>query len=490
MTHASDLRESMQALPNLAVTSTGKPPEPGEVFFPESHAEVLDPDVSLVIGNRGMGKTFWALALADEQLRSEIGSRYVRLRKWKIDGLQVYLGFADAEGGSAIVSRADLESVEHLAAPEDIWRAVYIRAVEGFQSKKLPKTFSGLVRWVSVNKIEQRELFRAVDQNLSTKDQRVLLVFDQLDQLADDWGRIQDLTKGLLKLALALKSYKNLKIKLFMRPDQAENRDIFSFPDASKVAGGGRVLTWRPSDLYGLLFFEVCRIPAGKRAFSTLCRSIGINPERLHVRLQIPDQLAKDSSLQGKLFDEMAGSMMGKGLKRGRPFTWIPTHLADARGEISPRTFLHVIKTAAEHDDPEPRDSAIDFNGIQEGVRRASANRLTELEEDYPWVSLALEPLKGLLVPCLATDILGRWEKFETVGNIRFRFRGRRAPISLGVGRKSTATEAAMSLLRVLSEIGVVEERDNGKLNLPDIFRVKAGVLRKGGVAPHKKKAV
>jgi hypothetical protein len=34
-----------------------------------------------------------------------------------------------------------------------------------------------------------------------------------------------------------------------------------------------------------------------------------------------------------------------------------------------------------------------------------------------------------------------------------------------------------------MTQIAVMEERTNGKINVPDIFRVEAEILRKGGVA-------
>jgi hypothetical protein len=36
--------------------------------------------------------------------------------------------------------------------------------------------------------------------------------------------------------------------------------------------------------------------------------------------------------------------------------------------------------------------------------------------------------------------------------------------------------------------IAVMEERTNGRINVPDIFRVEAEILRKGGVAVPRRK--
>jgi len=49
-----------------------------------------------------------------------------------------------------------------------------------------------------------------------------------------------------------------------------------------------------------------------------------------------------------------------------------------------------------------------------------------------------------------------------------------------------TSDDFSEVLLSFLVSIGVVERRKNGKINIPDIFRVDAGIKRKGGVRPPK----
>lgn len=482
-THAEAIRDIFRALPSLAATSSGSEPTLEEIYYPEPHAEALDPDVSLVIGNRGMGKTFWSRALWKDDLRPEIAKKYSSLRSWNLDKLVVEFGFADAEGSNGAISRAHLESVtEH--PPELVWRAVLIRKLAQTAKVRIPAKFPDLVAWVKSDPDGQLAIFRSADEAFTRSGRQILFLFDQLDQLATDWQSIQNLTKGLLKIALSMKSYRNIKMKIFMRPDQADNRDLFSFPDASKISGGRRLLTWRPIDLYGLVFFEIFRQPEGKRALTALCKKAGVDPKKLHPRLQIPELLVTDSVSQAQVFDLIAGEMMGGGSKRGRPYTWIPTHLADARGEISPRVFLKVMKAAALAKESF-KATAIDFVGINQGVREASENRLSELEEDYPWIRTSLAALHGILVPCLAGEMYARWNAERTIATIKKNFSGSRAPIDLVFA--DARADGHATLLRLLAEVGVLELRSNGKINVPDIFRVNAGILRKGGIVPQQR---
>ena len=77
----ASIRDGLAELPELAHHTAGNPVLPGEIFFPVKHASALDPNVSLVIGNRGVGKSFWASALAGAEARSAIARTYRNHRR-------------------------------------------------------------------------------------------------------------------------------------------------------------------------------------------------------------------------------------------------------------------------------------------------------------------------------------------------------------------------------------------------------------------------
>ena len=85
----------------------------------------------------------------------------------------------------------------------------------------------------------------------------------------------------------------------------------------------------------------------------------------------LPSGLREDFSEQERIFIKFAGQYMGVDRRRGRVYTWLTNHLADARGEVSPRSFLTALKTAAGRR-PEPTRTAIDPDGIRAGVVRVS----------------------------------------------------------------------------------------------------------------------
>jgi hypothetical protein len=491
------IRAGLAALPDLAHHVAGSPVAPDQIFFPQSHGAALDPDVALVVGNRGVGKSFWASALAGEAARAAIAEAYRGPRdQRRLDNLLVRFGFSGAEGGGdALISTPLITRMRARTPPLLLWRAAVVRCLAPIVGQEIPAKLNALITWIKEHPDEQQALFRAADRVLTERKERVLILFDQLEQLADDWSRINELTKGLLQTALAMKSYKAIRLKVFMRPDQFENGALFRFPDSSKIRGEALRLWWRGPDLYALLYFELLRSPASASAIQRVWQGFGIaaSPPPPHgLPLRLPAELVTSEDLQRRMFAVIAGEFMGRAKTRGTPYTWIPLHLSDARGEVSPRTFLKALKVAADYQ-PAPTASAIDFSGINNGVRATSDNRLAELHEDYPWVSQALEPLGGISVPALRDEIFERWRSAGVVEEIRKRYEGARVPMALYVIEvtsfgEDNGEEDMTALLKLLQDIGVMDVRTNGKIDVPDIFRVRAGILRRGGVTPQQRR--
>jgi hypothetical protein len=456
------IRNGLRGLPDLAHHVSGTPVAPEQIFFPPGHGDALDPDKALVVGNRGVGKSFWASALAEDASRFAIAAAYRGNRsQGAFDGLIVRFGFSGAEaGGNAPIGKTHIDSVGPDIPASLLWRAVVVRCLELILHQETNPTLADFIAWIRDNPDAQQSWFRDADRYLNAQGKRVLILFDQLEQMTNEWTRINELTKGLLQTALAMKSYKSIRLKIFMRQDQFEHSSPFQFPDGAKIRGEAVRLLWRSTDLYALLFFELARSPVSTEIFQWA---------------RHPSDWIASEDIQRTFFEIIAGPFMGSDKRRGTPYTWIPTHLSDARGEISPRSFLKALKTAAQLE-PAPAASAIDYRGIHEGVRAASDNRLAELQEDYPWISQPLDPLRGTQVPASKEDVFNRWRSADIDQVAAGWFQGNDDPLE--------------TLLKVLQAIGVMDLRKNGKIDVPDIFRVRAGILRRGGVPPHRRRVI
>lgn len=460
------LRQALAELPRADNLSPNEPIAPADVYMVREHRAALDPDRMLVVGNRGMGKSFWTHALAQEATR-ENAAKILSFKE--LTRTVVHIGFNAGEEAPFAPS-AEVIAQAKAKNPELIWRAVLVRIAASLIGEKVPKRFAELVEWVGADAERSAGLMARADMMLVDSHQKLLVVFDALDRLGDTWQTVQDLTRGLLRQTLKLNSYRAIRMKLFMRSDQFSDRSLFSFPDASKVQNSRVDLFWRDVDLYGLLLMKLSRSGAAGAI------------ERLLQTKQALREAFEQPIRQKEVIDVIAGEFMGSDAKRGRVYTWLPLHLADAFMHTSPRTFLTVWREAARHV-PAPKDRAVDHLGIAEGVRKASEDRLHELKEDYWWITAALAPLRDELVPMPLENLKDLWRHQGTAKAIMRESAStkRLAPVQL-VATDPRDQEAA--LVSALQAIGVLEIRSNQKINVPDIFRIEAQIKRKGGVKP------
>ena len=467
------IRSVLRELDPKSSASAATPLPTEELFMPAAHANALDPFRPLVVGNRGVGKSVWSGALADEATRMSIASSYPRLG---LDHLTVKLGFHEDAGrvaGVAPSSKALAALLSQNIEPEEIWTATLLRAVAGEAGIVVPDSLGDAVAWVSADVERAEAALRAADNYFSSQNLKFLLVFDALDRLAGSWEKIRPLTEGILRLALGMNGYRAMRAKVFMRTDQAKDAALFQFPDASKMRAARVELAWHATELYGLLFGILRRSNRAGEAFARVVESaLG----RIGNATDIEDPVQ-----QMAVFKLLAGEFMGSDHRRGRTYTWVIDHLADAFHETTPRSFLITLQRAASAR-TSPTTTVIDHYGIREGVQQASEVRVSQLQEDYPWIRIVLQHLEGLEVPCTPNTFIGRWRDRKTVEAITAitETSGRPGPIEL----EQSGADQQAALLEALKNIGVIEERSEDRINMPDIFRVAAKIKRRGGVRP------
>jgi hypothetical protein len=470
----SAIRTALSRLPVDVSHDMWQAPEPEEIYAPPDHAGALDPTRALVVGGRGMGKSFWAGAYVSEAARGELAGRYPGLGLERVLGVA---GFTGGEGAAAPSPRVLGSLISEGMTADDVWRGVMIRVVRrAFGRDDDTQPWKEFVAYAAKEPEAVEQEFSEASNQLQTKGQRLIAVFDALDRLGTDWPSIRERARGLLRTTLALRSYRSIGVKIFMRPDQFDDYRLFGFPDASKLRAAAVRLRWEPRDLYGLLFMQLLHDIASKPVFQEIA---GLN----HDEIDLPPPLREDPGAQERVFIKIAGQYMGVDRRRGRVYTWLTNHLGDANGEVSPRSFLTALRTAAEHR-PEPAKTAIDPAGIRAGVVKASAVRLDQLAEDYDWIRMVLDPLASQRVPCPEEDFIRQWREAGTIAAIYSSSvqSQRLPPVELEATGEEEKGAKEAALIEALVRLGVVERRGDNRINMPDIFRVAARLLRKGGV--------
>lgn len=476
------LRETLRSALPADTSLHGEAPQAEHLYLPAVHAKALNPNNMLVQGIRGSGKSFWCAALQNTDLRDLLGSAA---------GLPaecvVTIGFSERPAGGLFPSKDTLSKLlDDDYDPRRIWQAVIFQQVMGEQA---PAEFAALSGWGEriewlVSHPEQLERhLHECEQSLQQQRKMHLVLFDALDRSADDWHKMNALLRGLLKMVLEFRPYRALRLKVFVRPDQLEDAAVISFPDASKVMSQKVTLEWLRRDLYGLLWQYLANAEQGGELFregATECVP-GITWQQDDEAWRVPEAMRSEESIQRKVFHAITGPWMGRDKRRGLPYSWLPNHLADSRSEVSPRSFLAALRKAAEESPRAQQETALHFESIKRGVQEASRIRVQEIEEDYPWIRTLLAPLAGISVPVEMDDILKKW---QSVGALEALQKGidaesvRLPPLHIHQGPDG--------VLHDLVALGLMERLKDGRINLPDVYRVGYGLRRKGGVKPVK----
>ena len=428
------------------------------VYVPERHIRALEPDVMLVSGIRGAGKTFWWHLLQTDIYREQLLSKKT----------SISVGF----GQGSCAAWPDRDELQHLLSRGHktrlIWKAVVLKHVAPQATPFVD--WNQFVSWVVDNPSPAAACLREFDDAQTAKNQSHLVLFDALDRTADTRDSQEELLSGLLQLVLELRSFKSLRAKVFARPDMLDAPEVKSFPDASKIVASGVRLEWRTVDLFGLLYQYLGNADSESSAdgFRNLvnfyCPDSRNDDSSIWL---VPRPLRGDEDLQREVFEAIAGPYMGTNRRKGLTYKWIPNHLSDAIDSVSPRSFLAAIRRAAE--ESTKHDYALHWKGIQDGVRHASSIRVDEIQEDLPWAHEAMTLLRDLAVPCPRVKIIAAWKKGKLFNK--------------GLPGFPGDNDDAM---RELREMGILKELPDGRINIPDIYRLGFGLRRKGGFTPRR----
>lgn len=464
----------------LETSNHGETPHPAHLYIPPAHIKSLNLDSTLVVGGRGVGKSFWTAALADAGLRQLlIGS--VR----QMEQLEVCIGFkVDEDIDQRPNSDSFTQCLQAGCTPYDLWRCVILHWLANQLQCPLPASnWLQRLRWLQEQPEEASRLMSQANRHFQEQSRHALFVFDALDRTSNDWRIMDEIVRGLLQATLWLKPFSNLHAKVFLRDDQME-RTVTNFADASKLLASRTTLSWERHDLHGLLWQRLLNAPgnAGEQLRAAFKSITGSLPPLRDDIWQLPDEARRDTPLQRALFERLAGPWMGRDARRGVPYVWAVNHLADGRGQTSPRSFLAAIAEATadslarypEHEHP------LHYESIKRGIQQASQIRVSEMAEDYPWVPSLLECLSGMRVPCDYEQILARWQQEFPAG-----------PSSVGDGSNGLPPQHAArgwdGVRADLERIGLLEQRRDGRIDMPDLYRVGFNLGRHGGVKPRSK---
>lgn len=471
---------------------SGERVSPKHIFVPPSHRKALAPEIKVVKGMRGAGKTFWWRAIQHKKnLQYLIGGA----RVFELERVETQPCFG-AEANEGWPGKDELkELAENGLEHRLVWKTVVLDRLRQtlnkgrFQSDALD-TFPARegwlekCRWVTDHPSEVKRAFMAFDEALERAGKQWMGLFDALDRTATSWREMDQWIRGLLMCVQDLETFYHIRLKCFLRTDQLEGREISNFPDSSKVLARSVELQWTRRDLYNLFWHYLLNFSddANRAVVEEVLLSVGayssrIVPDEFGVR-SVPEKFGREEELQRKAFHKLTGPYMGTDHRKGYPYTWLVNHLSDAIGRVSPRSFIVAIREAAQDSEENYPDHeyALHYNSIKRGVQKASQRRVDELAEDYPWIRKLMAPLEGLLVPVEFEEIKQRWDQTRVLEKLS---EEERLP-------PEHIEEGALGVCEDLINLGIFRRIKDSRIDLPDIYRVAFGLGRKGGVRPVK----
>lgn len=456
----------------------GNIPDVRNTYIPETHIKALRLDTMLVAGIRGAGKSFWWSALQNPGHRDVLGPK-ASLSKETI----VSTGFGEIPLPKNYPNNDTLAFLQEKYDARIVWRTVVFSHVG---EKTAPLDFHSLtkwedrVEWVKRHPEETEYCLAEADETLFKSDTHHLVIFDALDRAAEEWKSMNTLVRGLLQNLIAFRSYKRIRLKLFLRTDQLDDPSVTAFPDSSKVLSEKADLFWPRNELYGLLWQYMANSEKGD-LFRDGCKELTLCRWTTTGSVwTVPETLRRDEREQRKIFHALTGPWMGKDPRRGFPYTWLINHLGDTRQQVSPRSFLAALRHAASEPLRPDQPYALHYESIKRGVQEASKIRVREMQEDYPWVEPLLKPLgKKINVPCGMDEVESLWNQEKVLEQLKQIVQSSDVRLP-----PSHLDEGSRGLMKDLAQLGVIGLISRDRINIPDVYRIGYGIGRRGGITP------
>ena len=457
-------------------------------FHPISeHLRVVEPDVYLIVGYHGAGKSMLFKAAVNQLLRSPTVQRLLgrslflhrfadQQAKW-LAGYPRFSNFPDVRELRNFAARSPDERSRGRALAE-LWLAYLVRLLrDELNAPDLEAIFapSGAEFDRIMDALENQwsaviKALDALDDRLRAEGRWLFVSYDELDTLGGtDWALMVDLIRGLLTFWTEyMRRWQRLQPKIFLRTDLFANARVFA-ADFAKLAANRLELTWSDRNLYAMLIKRMANTSEDWLAY---CQAAGLRFEHDDQLGWIPYLPNLDAARP--LIERITGPFMGGNIKKGRTFFWVLDHLRDGRGQITPRNLVSLWGYAAAQELDAARASGphiLHPTSLRRALDQVSDEHLRTLKSrEMPWLAELAERLAGCEVPMtrqewealLARDWPSWCERAEP---------GHRPP-------RQTPAE----LLDFLIDLGVCRQRPDGRVDVPDLFLGGLGIKRRGGV--------
>jgi hypothetical protein len=450
-------------------------------YSPKEHLGALDPDVSLILGARGSGKTALFRAVTEFNLSDTLRERNPKARihqncVWV--PVQLYAkGFPDQ---TQLRTFFETQSYTEDAA-HHFWQCVLVRALweqlddrakaECQSMKSAEATTTGFLRVGQEYSESAASALDRLDDTLEAKGQVCFVGFDELDLLVSRNGRAASTLVGFW--ASRWRRWKGIRAKLFVRSDIYRRFVLEGGADLAKISANRFELKWSDESLLAMLVKRILNSD-----FTVWPKALGLRKRDLaeHSVLGLSLQSEELQDLH-RVIHAIVGRYMGAGPKKGATETWILEHVKDCLGNASPRSLVRMFELAADRqlaDRYETNAIILAPTYLRQALTTVSGDHVSSSTDEWPW-------LPGL------KDRLAKWttirqmpmerKPFET--QLRKTWEDRWNP---DPKLDEPPCDDALGFVPMLIESGLLKERKDGRLETTDLYLDGLGFKRTGGV--------
>lgn len=450
-------------------------------FYPvKEHLRMLDPEVVLVVGPRGSGKSEIFRVLTDTDLLDAVveqaGGRSLPPPE-KMEWRKAFPGGRDVFESSGL-RRFLAQGNGGTQAVQDLWFAYLVRLVrdllDGAQDLHALHDARGGAAgevynaWAAAGDAPLLAL-DDLDERLERKDRYLFVAYDELDTLGGaDWELMAAGVRGLVAFwAAYARRWRRIRPKVFLRTDLFDRFAVSGGADLAKLAAGRVDLAWSDRQLYAML---LRRIVSTSDRLSDYLRAKKTNVEWQKVpKLGFLPVLKRWTDAR-PLIERMVGPYMGSNKKKGLSHRWPLAHVRDGRGRAVPRPLVRLFEEAAhlETDGPNAVGGMriLHPSSLRRALDRVSSEHVAHAGDEWPWI----EELKGRLDGQLVPIERRKMEKLlheddQQVGS---------PPV--------TPFTDTRDFVAYLVEVGILRQRPDGRIDAPDLFLHGIGLKRRGGV--------
>ncbi len=488
MTKSLDTGELLRDLSQMG--SNGRAEAESEENFPRTlypvpeHLRAFDPDVTIVLGPRGAGKTELFRAVMKLKLLPYLKEHAsgIRLRlpsnpSW-FPAYPIERDFPDAQG----LDRFQTERGSRPFSGINFWFAYMLRVLWDELDDSARESMTDLKRQPGGSAIAIIDAFEKagdapllaidrLDERLEREDKHIFVGYDELDTLGA--GKWATQSRAIADLIAFWSSYtrrwRRVRAKLFLRTDLFDRHTRAGIADLAKLAANRTEITWSDRNIHGLL---LKRIANQSERLLNYCKSSRIKFRSDDKLGEIPDMsLVKDAK---PLFDRMVGEFMGANRNKGLAYRWVLEHVRDGKGQALPRPLVRLVEQAADrqvHSGSLPTPPRLITPAwLRRALDTVSEEHVLSCKDEWPWLEGLKNVITGKSVPCgrkeLELVFRDYWKTERVQGDASF----------------VPPTDTPREFIDYLVEVGIFRSRTLDRIDAPDLFLAGLGLRRKGGV--------